>query len=237
MPTTLQWGQILLRLVCATAGGAVIGFNRSERARPAGLRTTTLVCVAAATAMIQANLLLTTGGKAPDSFSVMDVMRLPLGILTGMGFIGAGAILRRGEMVLGVTTAATLWFVTVAGLCFGGGQLALGAVSICLALGVLWGFKRAETRIRRERIGRVTLNVRMAGKTEGELESGLHALGLRIVAWNADPANPDAARQVKCEIQWKTDNEAYRLPRVLETLAQTTDMQVIEWCEVSPQVS
>jgi putative Mg2+ transporter-C (MgtC) family protein len=55
-----------------------------------------------------------------------DLMRLPLGILIGVGFIGGGAILRRDDIVVGVTTAATLWLVTVIGLCLGGGQLALG---------------------------------------------------------------------------------------------------------------
>ncbi len=49
-------------------------------------------------------------------------MRLPLGILSGIGFIGGGAILQRGDLVMGVTTAATLWFVTVMGLCFGAGS-------------------------------------------------------------------------------------------------------------------
>ena len=54
-------------------------------------------------------------------------MRLPLGILTGVGFIGGGAILKKGGSITGVTTAATLWIATVIGLCLGGGQLALGA--------------------------------------------------------------------------------------------------------------
>lgn len=56
---------------------------------------------------------------------MLDLMRLPLGILTGMGFIGGGAILRRDGFVFGVTTAATLWFVTAIGLCFGVGRLRL----------------------------------------------------------------------------------------------------------------
>jgi len=72
--------------------GAVIGFNREARGHAAGLRTTILVGLAAAVAMIQANVLLTVGGKTSDSFGVMDLMRLPLGILTGVGFIGAGAM-------------------------------------------------------------------------------------------------------------------------------------------------
>lgn len=119
MPTTLGWNEIALRLTLTVIAGGLIGLNRGEHGRPAGLRTTLLVCLAASVAMIQTNLLIRTLGKTPDSFVVMDVMRLPLGILSGMGFIGAGAIVRRDNMVLGVTTAATLWFVTVIGLCFG----------------------------------------------------------------------------------------------------------------------
>ena len=79
--------------------------------------------------MLQADQLLDVGGKTATSFSVLDLMRLPLGVLSGIGFIGAGVILRHGGGLTGVTTAASLWFVTIEGLCLGGGQigLALGA--------------------------------------------------------------------------------------------------------------
>jgi putative Mg2+ transporter-C (MgtC) family protein len=72
--------------------GTLIGLNRWERERPAGLRTTILVWLAASLAMIEANVLIGTRGKPADSFAQIDVMRLPLGILSGMGFIGAGVI-------------------------------------------------------------------------------------------------------------------------------------------------
>lgn len=81
-----------------------------------------------------ANILLPVDGKTATSFGTMDLMRLPLGILTGVGFIGGGAILRRGDLVTGVTTAATLWVVTVIGLCFSGGQLGLGIGTSVLVL-------------------------------------------------------------------------------------------------------
>jgi putative Mg2+ transporter-C (MgtC) family protein len=125
MPLTLTWHDIAIRLALSVVAGTLIGLDRGEHGRPAGLRTTLLVCLAAAVAMIQTNLLLATKGRPTDSFIMLDLMRLPLGILTGMGFIGGGAILRRDGFVLGVTTAATLWFVTVIGLCFGGGSLRL----------------------------------------------------------------------------------------------------------------
>ena len=59
--------------------------------------------------MIEANILLTLGGKESSSFAVIDPMRLPLGILTGVGFLGGGAILKKGGSITGLTTAATLW--------------------------------------------------------------------------------------------------------------------------------
>src|ERR1700691_1010366 len=100
MPPTLTWQDIALRLALSIVAGALIGFDRGEHGRPAGLRTTLLVCLAAAIAMLQANLLLTTRGRTADSFVTIDLMRLPLGILTGMGFIGAGAVFRRDGLVL-----------------------------------------------------------------------------------------------------------------------------------------
>ena len=130
----------MLRLVITLAAGAIIGFNRGEHARPAGLRTTILVCLAASASMIQVNLLLSMSNQK-QSLVTLDLMRLPLGILSGMGFIGGGAILRRGNLVLGVTTAATLWYTTVMGLCIGGGQIRLGLMLLGLAVFVLWGLK------------------------------------------------------------------------------------------------
>jgi putative Mg2+ transporter-C (MgtC) family protein len=126
MPVHISWLDIAIRLVLTIVAGGVIGLNRGVHGQAAGLRTTLLVCLAASISMIQVNLLLPMGGKTPGSFAVMDLMRLPLGILSGMGFIGGGAILRRGDIVRGVTTAATLWFTTVMGLCIGGGQIVLG---------------------------------------------------------------------------------------------------------------
>ena len=129
MSSVITWPDIALRIALAIAAGAMIGLNRGEHGLPAGLRTTLLVCLAACLSMIQANILIASTGRPADSFVMMDVMRLPLGILSGMGFIGGGVILKRENLVLGVTTAATLWFVTVLGLCFGGGQIALGIIA------------------------------------------------------------------------------------------------------------
>jgi putative Mg2+ transporter-C (MgtC) family protein len=146
----IGWHEIALRLALTVISGLLIGYNRTEHGKAAGLRTTLLVCLAASIAMIQVNLLLPTAGRSPDSFVMNDLMRLPLGILTGVGFIGAGAIIRRDNIVVGVTTAATLWYATVIGLCFGGGQIEIGIAATAIGLLALWFLNWIELRLRRE---------------------------------------------------------------------------------------
>jgi len=150
MPLHPTWDDIALRLLLTMIAGAAIGFNRGVRGHTAGLRTTILVGLAASVAMIQANILLPVAGKTVESFVVMDPMRLPLGILTGVGFIGGGAILKRGDLVTGVTTAATLWVVTVIGLCLGGGQIGLGGSATILGMITLWALKWIDRRMPRK---------------------------------------------------------------------------------------
>src|SRR5579862_2520470 len=151
MTEIVGWHPIALRLFLTLVAGVLIGFNREEHRQPAGLRTTLLVCLAAAVAMLQANVLLGTAGRSPNSYVTLDLMRLPLGILTGVGFIGAGAIFRQHDMLRGVTTAATLWYVTVVGLCFGGGQIGLGIVGTAVGVAVLWGLKLIERHMETEK--------------------------------------------------------------------------------------
>jgi putative Mg2+ transporter-C (MgtC) family protein len=109
--------------------------------------------------MIQTNILAISTGKSSDSFVVMDIMRLPLGILSGIGFIGAGAIVRRGHLTVGLTTAATLWFVTVMGLCFGGGQIGLGLAAFALCFVILAVLKKLENVMLKEQSA--TLSITM----------------------------------------------------------------------------
>ena len=180
MPLELSRPDLVVRLVCTLIAGAVIGYNRSEHGKAAGLRTTVLVCLAASVAMLQMNYLLTLTGRTTNSFVMNDLMRLPLGILTGVGFIGGGAILRRGNLVLGVTTAATLWYVTAVGLCFGGGQVLLGWVATMLGCLVLWVFKWWEDAMAVERNARLTITVDEAGPTEYEISRYLESSAIKI---------------------------------------------------------
>ena len=122
--------EMILRLLLAAALGAVIGYQRERAGKPAGLRTHTLICVGAALFTI----------ASLYGFGVMaDPARIAAGIVAGIGFIGAGAIIRREEgIVAGLTTAATIWVVASIGLAAGAGLYLISAVTTAVILIVLF---------------------------------------------------------------------------------------------------
>jgi len=225
MPLVVTWQEVALRLILTVVAGAILGFNRGSRGHAAGLRTTILVALAASVAMVQMNMLLPVDGKTGSSFSVMDIMRLPLGILTGVGFIGGGTILKRGDLVTGVTTAATLWMATVIGLCFGGGQLDLGIGATVLSAVILWPLKWLDVRIPRRQKAVVAL----AGRGDTIVSSSdLRAL-LRPLGCEADfrrrSLKPDGRPQFTFELSWKGSELAASAPELLGALDRQFDVE------------
>jgi putative Mg2+ transporter-C (MgtC) family protein len=229
MAVTIGWDEIALRLVLTVIAGGLIGLNRGEHGRPAGLRTVMLVTLAASISMIQMNLLMRTAGRASDSFVMMDLMRLPLGILTGVGFIGAGAILRRDSLVLGVTTAATLWFVTVMGLCFGGGQIELGCTACALGLVVLWGLKRVEARLPQDHQATLCLIAAENGPAAEELRQIVSQSGFQIASIGVSRDQEHQRHEFSCEVRWRDRTTESRPPQFLEQLARSPGVIKLKW--------
>ena len=208
MPLNPTLSDIALRLLLTMVAGAIIGFNREAKGHAAGLRTTMLVGLAASVAMIQANLLLPVAGKTSASFAEMDIMRLPLGILTGVGFIGAGAILKRGDLVTGMTTAATLWVMTVIGLCLGGGQIGLGGVATALGVITLWALKWLDRRIPREGRAMIVIELDLVGSSIQEFAEVIAPLGCKA-RFQGQTRNDTASPPRLCfEVLWKRPDTA-----------------------------
>jgi putative Mg2+ transporter-C (MgtC) family protein len=219
MPFQPSWTDIALRLLLTMLAGAVIGFDRAARGHAAGLRTMILVGLAGAVAMIQTNILLSLTGKTPESFSQMDLMRLPLGILTGVGFIGGGAIMKKGDLVTGVTTAATLWLMTVIGLCFGGGQLVLGIVATGLGVFTLQVLKAVDRMVPRELHARLVLSGDPEQDVPDDLARVLAGLGCRS-DFLGRTRGASGTADYKFEPSWRRKDSTV-LPRaVLEALDQ-----------------
>jgi len=229
MPLTLTWHEIVLRLGLAVVAGGLVGLDRGEHGRPAGFRTTLLVCLAATVAMIQTNLLLVTIGKTANSFVTLDLMRLPLGILTGMGFIGGGAILRRDNLVFGVTTAATLWFVTVIGLCFGGGQISLGITAFLLGMLILTGLRWIDYRMKQEQHGILTLTTENSQPTEEEIRAKVRKAGYKISVSSVAYVNQTARRQLEFNLRWRGVPQGTDAPPFLKEFAADQRVSVAQW--------
>jgi putative Mg2+ transporter-C (MgtC) family protein len=229
MPLYMGWGEIAVRLALTVVAGILIGINRSEHGHAAGLRTTLLVCLAASLSLLQVNLLLPMTGKTSSSFAVMDLMRLPLGILSGMGFIGAGAIVRKDNFVHGLTTAATLWFVTGLGLCFGGGQIALGLVGLVLGVLVLEVLKRVENSWRQDRHAMLSVIVDANGPTEEELTSQLQAGGYMISPWGVVSFDQNRQRELRTEVRWRARPHEARSPAFLQEVVACPGVLRLEW--------
>lgn len=230
MPLQISWHDIAIRLLLTIVGGGLIGINREERGQAAGLRTTILVCLAASVSMIQLNFLLDVTGKAQNSFVVMDVMRLPLGILSGMGFIGGGVILRKGSMVRGVTTAATLWFVTVMGLCFGGGQIGLGVITLVLGMVILVGLKELEKHLKQDRQATLTLVAGQNRPSQSDITLAIAGAGFKIVSSSVTMGENSTLAEMTCEVSWRARHDDSDQPIIfLKEIGTRFGLAKVDW--------
>jgi putative Mg2+ transporter-C (MgtC) family protein len=164
-------------------------------------------------------------------------MRLPLGILTGVGFIGAGAIVRKDEFVLGITTAATIWFSTVVGLCIGGGQLVLGGVSTLIGFIVLSALRPFEKKIERYQLANLTLAVAAGQLTAQQLHAKLEAARFHIKSFSLIHAVSEHRDEFQCEVRWPAAEGDSDPPAVLGSLEQLPGIIELKWetAKTAPQ--
>ncbi|MHB8642086.1 MAG: MgtC/SapB family protein [Gaiellaceae bacterium] len=135
---TLGWDGNLERLAIAAALGGAIGFERELREREAGLRTHLIVCVGAALFTIVSAYGFEGFLSSGQPVVRADPTRIAAQIVTGIGFLGAGAIIRQGLTVRGLTTAATLWVAAAIGIAAGAGYYAGAVVATGITLFALW---------------------------------------------------------------------------------------------------
>jgi putative Mg2+ transporter-C (MgtC) family protein len=147
--------ELLLRIVVATALGAVIGLERQIHGRAAGLRTHMLVALASSTFMVVSTHFVYFQHYHRDDLVTVDTSRIAASVVAGTGFLAGGAILRTGLSVQGLTTGAGLWLVSSIGLAAGGGMYpeSVGATLIgFVALGVIRRFEGKDSGALRRRL-------------------------------------------------------------------------------------
>lgn len=143
-PAPLGIWDVFLRMLCSMAVGTVIGTEREYSNRPAGMRTHILVALGACAVMLTGQMIYTqysAYGATPDP------ARLAAQVITGVGFLGAGTILREGPTVRGLTTAASLWAVACLGVAAGGGYFSIALVGMVFIFVTLTVFELLQNRL------------------------------------------------------------------------------------------
>jgi putative Mg2+ transporter-C (MgtC) family protein len=150
--------EILLRIGLAVVLGGLVGLEREIRGRAAGLRTLIIVCLGSTLIMIVSTELAQQYFSGPGEAVVrVDPGRIAAGIVTGIGFLGAGVVLKLGDIVRGVTTAACIWFVAALGIAIGQGDYGMAILSTLVALGVLWLLHYVEVAVSSALYRKVTI--------------------------------------------------------------------------------
>jgi putative Mg2+ transporter-C (MgtC) family protein len=177
---TLDLLEMALRLLAALAAGSAIGYERSFHGRPAGFRTHALVCVASAVLML---VTVYEGHWMRQTVATitLDPTRMAQGIMTGIGFLGAGVIFKESLSVRGLTTAASIWITAAIGILIGIGFYYPAALTTVLVLFVLSMFQFIESRMPVQNYARLDVVFpRGAVLEEAELLEQLRAEGFSV---------------------------------------------------------
>ncbi len=181
----LEPQEVLVRLVVAALVGALVGLERQRRNHPAGLRTHTLVCLGSALVMVMSEDIAARYIHLTNA----DPARIAAQVVSGIGFLGAGTIMREGLTVRGLTTAASLWVVASLGLAVGGGYyLAAGTATLLslITLGVLNQLEHALWD--KGQYGRLQLFIQDRAGQVGAVASELGRLHVGIKSIHIEPA-------------------------------------------------
>ncbi|WP_242347068.1 MgtC/SapB family protein [Anaeromyxobacter terrae] len=219
-------GDALVHLLAALVAGGAIGMERSYHGRPAGFRTHALVCLAASLLMLVTVYQAEWFRGAPETIRV-DPTRMAQGIMTGIGFLGAGVIFKEGLTVRGLTTAASIWITSAIGVLTGTGQYVPALYATLLTLGVLSLFRWIEARAPAHKFAHHRIRFDR-GEAMGEdavrallAENGFALAGLSYAVM-------DEGRSFEYRMTISTHDERNfgRLARALEGRAQVREFRI-----------
>ncbi len=142
----ISHGEMIARVAVGAVLGGVIGYERDLHRRPVGLRTHLIVAMAAATFMVLSSQFVYWQHYDKDDLVVVDSSRIAASVVSAVGFLGGGAILRTGATVQGLTTAAGLWLVTAIGMCAGAGMYVESSVVTLMGIIALTVLRRLEDK-------------------------------------------------------------------------------------------
>jgi len=219
----LTFGHIVSRLILAAFLGSVVGFERERLDKAAGLRTHMLVCVGAALTMVVSaygfNEVL--GRHA----TVLDPSRIAAQVVSGIGFLGAGIIILRRDVIVGLTTAAGIWAIAAVGLAVGGGLYLQATAATALIIAVIAAIRPIERKLRAN--GRklyLTLAIDR-NITMSELGEAVHTANAIITGLKVEPSEESSDYKVNLTLDSLPINRALA---VVDQLTQVSGVHKVE---------
>jgi len=212
---------VAIRLVLAAVLGGAVGFEREMREREAGLRTHVLVSVGSALFFLVSAYAWTDWSFSQREGIVFDPTRIAAQIVTGIGFLGAGAIIRQGLSVRGLTTAATLWLVA--------GYWEAAVIATVGALVTLWPLRiaahRVLTRLRPEGAQRVVVDL-APGQGAAPVLGALEDLGGKVTQFQLSESR--GGRELVATVDFP---ETFQASKVASRLAELEHVTGVRWVE------
>jgi putative Mg2+ transporter-C (MgtC) family protein len=224
----IGWLEVTLRLVLAAGLGGAVGLERELREREAGLRTHLLVSVGAAVFTLVSAYGFADFRYGAREGITLDPTRIAAQVVTGIGFLGAGAIIRQGLSVRGLTTAATLWVVAAIGMASGAGYYSVAVISTALVLFSLYPLRilayRAVVRLRPEE-GRLLVTL-PPGTSAAPVLAELERTGARVDSLQLDESQTE--RVVVVEIKMP---DGLRGVDIVDRMRELEGVRRVEWTE------
>lgn len=222
-----EYGAIAAHLVVALVAGGLIGLERSFHGRPAGFRTHALVCLASALLMQWTIYQWKWLPGTPLDAIRTDPSRLAQGIMTGIGFLGAGVIFKEGLSVRGLTTAASIWVTAAIGILIGGGFYFPAVLSTVLTLATLSVFRWVEDRMPVQSYAHHQLRFdRDNAIPEEEVRAFLKKHGFTVTNMSYFVTNGGAYFEYRMTIRTTRPGDTARLAESLRTLDKVREFQI-----------
>ena len=209
--------EMILRLLIAAALGSIIGAERERLVWAAGLRTHMLVCVGACLVMIVSSFGFSDIINNPKV--MLDPSRVAAQVVSGIGFLGAGSILLRGEVIRGLTTAASLWTVAAVGLAVGSGLYVEACAATVIILGILAGVKPFEERfLSRSKNYEISMKADRGQMSFEGLNKALGVHSRRLTRYVAHPAEDPAVDNISITLRRLSVTDTAVIVQHLEAL-------------------
>ena len=219
--------EMLIRLVAAAALGSLIGFERERLLWAAGIRTHMLVCVGSCLIMIVSQYGFSNILTHPNV--VLDPSRIAAQVVSGIGFLGAGAILARGEIVKGLTTAASIWTVAAVGLAVGGGLYLAASASTVIILIILAGIKPLEEAYRsRNQSCQLRVEVENGSLTPELLREALGLRAAQIKRFLVQSRNPQGTDDLVILLSKVSSHDIATMLEKLKELDGVRDVTIMK---------